>query len=42
VESHREQSGRKSRTPAIVSMSCLGGSRCLLVQVTIVTLATPI
>jgi hypothetical protein len=42
VESHREQSGRKSRSPAIVSESCLEGSCCLLVQVTVVTLATPI
>jgi hypothetical protein len=41
-ESHRGQSGRESRAPAIVSMSCLEGSCCLLVQVTVVTLATPI
>jgi hypothetical protein len=42
VESHREQLGRKSRSPAIVSKSCLEGSYCLLVLVTVVILATPI
>jgi hypothetical protein len=42
AESHREQSGAKSRVAAIVSMSCLEASCCLLVQVTVVTLATPI
>jgi hypothetical protein len=32
VESHREQSGRKSRVSAIVSKSYLECSRCLLVS----------